>query len=413
MSARARSLGVLVGATLALGAAAGAEVTPAAAAGPSLSAPAAILVQPDTGDVVYRRSAFSRRQIASTTKLMTVLLLLERRRLSDLIPAVPYAALPAESVAGLRAGERLTAADMARALLLASANDAAAAVAVDIGGSQRRFVRLMNERARRAGLRNTSFANPIGLDDPRNYSTATDLAKLALLVRANAFARRVMDRPSATLRSGARVRVVANRNTLIGAVPWMDGVKTGHTRTAGYLLVGSARRGGVPLVSVVMGTPSEAARNADTLALMTWGLARYRRSTPVRAGRVAASVPVRFTDGAVPLAATRTLRVVARRGERLRTRVVGLPREVTGPVAKGTRLGRIQVLRRGRVVAQAPLATTTAVERASLVARLGGWGGPLGVVLLLAVAAAVTAGSLLWARRRRSPGRSRTRSETA
>jgi D-alanyl-D-alanine carboxypeptidase (penicillin-binding protein 5/6) len=411
VSVRTRTLAALAGATFALGAAGG--PAPATAAGPALSAPAAILVQPDTGDVAYRRSASSRRQIASTTKLMTVLLLLERRRLSDRITAVPYAALPAESVAGLRAGERLTAADMARALLLASANDAAAAVAVNVGGSQRGFVRLMNQRARRAGLRNTSFANPVGLDDPRNYSTATDLAKLALLVRANPFARRVMDRPSATLRSGARVRVIANRNTLIGAVPWMDGMKTGHTRTAGYLLVGSARRGGVPLVSVVMGTPSEAARNADTLALMGWGFARYRRSTPVRAGREVASVPVRFTDGAVPLAATRTLRVVARRGERLRTRVVGLPREVTGPVERGTRLGRIQVLRRGRVVAQAPLATTEPVERASLVARLGGWGGPLGVVLLLAVAAAVAAGSLLRARRRRSPGRSRTRSETA
>ncbi len=255
---------------------------------PRISAPSSILVEPQTGDVVEARRATQRRPIASTTKLMTALLLLERRRLTDRITAVSYNGLPAESIAGFRAGERLTAADMLRALLLASANDAAASIAVNVGGSERGFVRLMNQRARRAGLRDTHYANPIGLDDPRNYSTATDLAKLALLVRRNAFARRVMDRPRAVLRSGDRTRVLENRNTLVAAVPWMDGVKTGHTQSAGYILVGSASRGGVPLISVVLGTPSEGARNSDTLALMNYGFSRYRRATPVVAGRTAA-----------------------------------------------------------------------------------------------------------------------------
>jgi len=412
VTGRARLAAALAGAAAALAACAPAAVAQTAqAAAPALSAPEAVLVQPTTGDVVYRREASQRRQIASTTKLMTVLLTLERRKLSDRMTVVPYSAAPAESVAGLQAGERLTVADLVRALLLASANDAAATVAANIGGSQKGFVRLMNQRARRAGLTNTHFANPIGLDSPRNYSSATDLAKLALLVRADAFARRVMDRPSAVLRSGSRVRVVANRNTLVGAVPWMNGVKTGHTNTAGYLLVGSASRGGVELVSVVMATPSEGARNADTLALMRYGFARYRRSVPVVAGRPVAHIPVRYTDEKVAVAASRSLRVVARRGERLRTRVVGLPSEVTGPVARGTRQGRIDVLRRGKVVARAPLVTTRAVERAPLVQRIGGW-GPLAGGLLLIAGLAVAAGSLIRARRRESAG-GRARSKTA
>ncbi len=312
-----------------------ADVT--AAGAPRISAPSSILVEPQTGDVVEAHRATQRRPIASTTKLMTALLLLERRRLTDRITAVSYNGLPAESIAGFRGGERLTAADMLRALLLASANDAAASIAVNVGGSERGFVRLMNQRARRAGLRDTHYANPIGLDDPRNYSTATDLAKLALLVRRNAFARRVMDRPRAVLRSGDRTRVLENRNTLVAAVPWMDGVKTGHTQSAGYILVGSASRGGVPLISVVLGTPSEGARNSDTLALMNYGFSRYRRATPVVAGRTAARLPVKDQDATVRIVPARTARVVERRGERLRTVLNGLPKQVDGPLAAGTR----------------------------------------------------------------------------
>ncbi len=208
--------------------------------GPALSAPAAILIQPATRDIVLQRRAGQRRSIASTTKLMTALLALERRRLSHKMTVVGYRAAAAESLAGLRAGERLTTADLLRALLLASANDAAATIAADVGGSRSAFVRMMNERARRAGLRDTHFANPIGLDASGNYSTAAISRSSRCSCERKPFARKVVDRPRAVLRSGSRVRVVNNRNTLVGAVPWMSGIKTGHTRRAGYVLVGSA-----------------------------------------------------------------------------------------------------------------------------------------------------------------------------
>jgi len=373
-------------------AAATAAAEPAtAAARPAITAPEAILVEPATGDIVYQRRARARVPIASTTKLMTALLLLEHRRLSDRITAVAYHGAPAESVAGLVAGERLTAADMLRALLLASANDAAAAIAVNVGGSERRFVRMMNARARRAGLRDTHYANPIGLDDASNYSSATDLAKLALLVRRNAFARRVMDRPKAVLRSGSHVRVLANRNTLVGAVPWMNGVKTGHTSQAGYILVGSASRGGVPLVSVVLGTPSETARDADTLALMRYGFARYAREAPVVADRTVTTLPVAGRSARARVVARRSLRVVVRRGERLRMRLSGLPAKLTGPLTAGTRVGEASVVRRGRVVARVPLVTASAIAQASFWRRHAWLRPTLGLLALAMVAAAVAA----------------------
>ncbi len=387
--------------------------SPAAqAAAPPVSAPAAILVQPQTGDVVYARGADRRRQVASTTKLMTALLALERRRLSDRMTAVGYAGAPAESVVGLTAGEQLTTADLLRALLLASANDAAATIAVNVGGSTRNFVRLMNQRARRAGLTRTHYANPIGLDDPRNVSTARDLAKLALLVRRNLFARSVMDRRTAVLRSGSRVRVVANRNTLVGAVAWVNGVKTGHTSAAGWCLVGSGSRGGVELVSVVLGTPSEAARNADTLGLLRWGLMRYTRATPVTAGATVARLPVRDQDRRVAVTTTRTVRVVVRRGERLGVRRTGLPAAVEGPVAAGTRVGQLVVTRRGKVVDRVPLVTATGVARATLWQRTSELRLPLAGLLVLGMAAAGAA-SLTAGRRRSRRRGAQARSETA
>ena len=394
-------------------AALGASAAPAAAVPPpAISAPAAILVQPQTGDVVDARNADRRRAIASTTKLMTALLALERRRLSDRMTAVGYAGAPAESVVGLTAGERLTTADLLRALLLASANDAAATIAVNVGGTTRRFVRLMNDRARRAGLTRTHYANPIGLDDPRNVSTARDLAKLALLVRRSAFASRVMDRPSAVLRSGSRVRVIANRNTLVAAVPWVNGVKTGHTSTAGWCLVASARRGGVELVSVVLGAPSEAARNADTLALLRWGFTRYRRVTVATPATVVARLTVRDQDRTVAVVPARTVRVVVPRGQRPRLRATGLPPDIEGPAARGTPVGRLVVSLRGRVVDRVPLVTGAAIARASLWQRTAGLRGPLAGVLILAVAA-VGAASLIAGRRRSRDRGARRRSETA
>lgn len=406
-----RRVGGLAAALAFCAAAAQPAATAAAAGPPALSAPSAILIQPQTGDVVYARAADRRRAIASTTKLMTALLALERRRLPERMTAVRYAAAPAESVVGLQAGERMTTADLLRALLLASANDAAATIAVNVGGSTKGFVRLMNDRARRAGLTRTHYANPVGLDDPRNASTARDLAKLALLVRRSAFARAVMDRPRAVLRSGARVRTVVNRNTLVAAVPWINGVKTGHTAAAGWCLIAAGRRDGVELIAVVLGTPSEAARNADALALLGWGFTRYRRVTAARAGATLARLPIRDRGGTVRVTTPRTVRVVVRRGEVTRTRVSGLPADIAGPVEAGKRLGTLIVTRRGRVVERAPLVTATAVARATLWQRTRGLRGPLAALLATGLVAGAAA-SLTVGRRRRARGGG-TRSRTA
>lgn len=383
----------------------GAGSAPAAATTPpTVHAPSAILVEPATGDVVYARNARDRRPVASTTKLMTALLTLERAHLGDVLMTTPYRAAPAESVLGLRAGERMTVADLLRGLLLASANDAAATLAARIGGSRAAFVRLMNRRARELGLRDTHYANPIGLDQAGNHSTAEDLVKLTLILRRNPFFRRVTDLPRATLKSGAHPRTIVNRNVLVREVGSVNGVKTGHTQKAGYVLVGSATRAGVTVLSAVLGDQSEAARDADSLALLGYGLSRYRRATPVRARQLFASPKLRFRDDRIALVATRTVGRTVRRGEPIHVRVVGAPPEVEGPLPAGARMGTLELRWRGRVIDRVALVTSRAVPAPTLLERLG---GVIGRTLIVLAVAAAALGSLQIVRRSLRRRRSR------
>jgi D-alanyl-D-alanine carboxypeptidase (penicillin-binding protein 5/6) len=297
---------------------------------------------------------------------MTALITLERARLSRIVTTVRYHSAPAESVIGLRGGERLTIADLLRGLLLASANDAAATLAARVGGSERAFVALMNSRARELGLRHTHYANAIGLDAPGNYSSAADLVKLTLILRRNAFFRAVTDEPRTVLRTGAHERAILNRNLLVRSVPEVNGVKTGHTSSAGYILVGSATKAGVTVISVVLDEDTEAARDADSLALLRYGLRRYHRVEAVRRGQGFANVKLAHRDSRVQLVAAQAVVRTARRDERIFTRVLDVPSELDGPLPAGTRVGTIEVRWRGRTVARVPLITRAPIAQASL-----------------------------------------------
>ena len=388
-----RAVGAL-GAAIALAFAIALPAAPPALAAreePVVRAPAAILVEPATGDVIFQRNAHDERPVASTTKLMTALLTLERERLSTTLTTIRYRPSPAESVIGLRAGERMTVADLLRGLLLASANDAAATLAARVGGTRERFVRLMNERARRLGLHDTHYSNPIGLDQAGNHSSAEDLVKLTLILRRNAYFRAVTNLPSATLKTGAHPRTIVNRNTLVRTVRAVNGVKTGHTSTAGYVLVGSATRDGITVVSAVLGDPSEAARDADSLALLRYGLDRYHRLAATVKGRAYATAKLSHRDQRVRFVATRTVRRTIRRGERYRLRIVGAPRRIDGPLPAGARVGTIEVRWRGRTIDRVALVTARAVSGATLFERAGGL---ISRTLIVVAVAAVALGSL-------------------
>jgi D-alanyl-D-alanine carboxypeptidase (penicillin-binding protein 5/6) len=327
---------------------------------------------------------------------MTALLTLERAEPGDVFRAADYRAGAIESKIGLRRGERMRVQDLLVALLLESANDAAVTLAEGVAGSRGEFVELMNERARELGLDETSYANPVGFDDPDNHSSAGDLAELARVLMRNRRFAEIVDRPEATLRSGARRRTIANRNRLVRTWPFVDGVKTGHTSSAGYVLVGSASRRGAQVISVVLGTPSEAARDAESLELLDWGLDRFRRVRPVRRGRALAHAAVKhFGDRRVALEADRTITLTVRRGAKVTTRV-DAPGELEGPLEANERVGTVVVLVNGRPAGRAPLVTGADVPEASFVRRSRsglGWAVAFLVLTVAAVAAVRYRGS--------------------
>jgi D-alanyl-D-alanine carboxypeptidase (penicillin-binding protein 5/6) len=353
----------LVGAPIA------AATTPSGA--PALQARAAIVMEASSGDVLFSKNANQRRAIASTTKLMTVLVALQRSDLDDVFSAANYHAAAVESQIGLRAGERMSVRDLLRATLLPSANDAAATIAVGTMGSTQAFVGEMNRRAVALGLHDTHYTTPIGLDDPGNYSSAGDLARLAIRLRGYEFFRHTTNLPRATLRSGSRTRTVINRNTLVRRVPAVNGVKTGHTSRAGFVLVGSASRAGVTVISVVLGEPSERARDVDSLALLHFGLRGYEATTPLAEGRVLGKVALHYRRGeSVDVVAGSTLRRVLRTGTRTHVSVDGLPAQIDGPLPRGARVGTAVVRAGGKVLALVPVVTARPVAEAGLGLRL-------------------------------------------
>jgi D-alanyl-D-alanine carboxypeptidase (penicillin-binding protein 5/6) len=361
----------------------------AAAAEPKPRVPtaqAAIVVDAVDGTVMYAKRPDAERAIASTTKLMTALLSLEEAKPDEVFTAPAYNAMPAESRINLRQGERMTVQDLLEALLLESANDAAVDLAENIAGSREAFVEQMNERASELGLDHTSYANPVGLDDPGNYSSARDLAELARRLLRNRRFARIVDSPEATLESGNQVRVIDNRNDLVAAYPWVNGVKTGYTQNAGNVLVGSAARGPrARVISVVMGEPTEAARDADTLRLLRWGLDRFSRVRVVPRGRTFARADVKYRDDQARLVARRNAVVTLRDGQHVARRVRA-PDELEGPVAKGERAGSVTVLVDGRRVRRVALVTAEEVPGAgTLRVLLSDLGVPLTVLIVLAI----------------------------
>ncbi len=253
-------------------------LAPAASAkGPAIEARAWTIINARTGEPLASHAAARQLQIASTTKLMTAYVALKELPLDRIVRAAPYEAEYGESLLGLRPGQRISVRDLLYGLILRSGNDAAYDLARAAAGSEAAFVLQMNEYAAALGLADTHYANPIGLDQRGNHSSARDLATLTRrLLRIPAFAR-IADSRSALLRSVRPPRRIETINELLHEAPWITGVKTGHTFGALYVLVGSGRREGVELISVVIGAPSDEDRYGDALELLDYGFDQYPR----------------------------------------------------------------------------------------------------------------------------------------
>ena len=382
--------------------AAPAAAAPRAERAPQLDAAAWVLVDARTGETLTGHDVAASRSIASTTKLMTAYLALRELPLRKIVRAAPYTAIPGESLLGLRAGQRVSVRDLLYGLILRSGNDAAVSLADAVAGSERRFVHEMNLRAAALGLADTHYANPIGLDAPGNRSSARDLVALSRrLLAIPAFAR-IADSRRALLRSVRPPRRIFTRNTLLLRAPWATGVKTGHTLGAGYVLVGSGERKGVELISAVLGAPSEAERDLDSLELLEYGFSQYRRRRPIERGQELASPSIRYSGGELSLIAGRGVVVGVRRGQRLHV-VARAPREVEGPIAAGRRLGSAVVYVDGRRATVVPLRAARSISAASRLDKARSFVSDHLLLLVLAVCGILVIGILF--RRFRNRGK--------
>ena len=244
-----------------------AEIVPPTGDLPPIAAAAYVVVDGDTGEALASLNADQPRPVASLGKLMTARLVLDAGPLEDTATVPPLQIAGDESQAGLEPGDHVSRGELLQAMLVASANDAARTLAVDVAGNEHSFVRMMNAEAAAAGLDATRYANPVGLDDPAQHSSAADVARLARDLMQDPAFRRIVAAESIRI-NGSELPAT---NDLLGVYRGADGIKTGHTDEAGWCIAASATRDGRSIVAVVLGAPTEQARDAAARALLDYG----------------------------------------------------------------------------------------------------------------------------------------------
>ena len=354
-------LAALVTALLLLSGIAQADELPMKAEAPiTLTSPSAILCEASTGQVIFEKNADERRPVASVNKVMTILLTLEavdegRVSLEDQVTVSPRAASMGGSQAFLDAGERYKLSELLKTVIVASANDSAVALAEHLAGTEESFVRLMNARAEELGLTNTHYANCTGLPAQEHYTTARDVAKLSAQLDLHPIYYRYstiwMDEIK---HRGGRVTSLTNTNRLIRFYPGCDGYKTGSTNEARYCVSATAKKEGMRLIAVVLGTPAGQTRFDEARAMLEYGFANVQLVTPIAQGQALdMTVPVRLGGrDEVSVLSGGTCSLLERRGEKNALSLeAALVEKVNAPVYAGDVLGEIRVKRGDEVVA--------------------------------------------------------------
>jgi D-alanyl-D-alanine carboxypeptidase (penicillin-binding protein 5/6) len=358
---------------LALATAAGAAVpTPPA---PDLDAGSYILIDHQTGAVIAQKNADQRMQPASLTKLMTSYVVFAalrdgRIKLDDPVTISEDAWRTGGSRTFVKVGSQVPVIDLIKGMIVQSGNDATVALSERVGGTRQGFVQLMNEYAQRLGMKSSHFADVDGLPDPQHYTTARDLATVA-----NALIR---DFPEYYYIFGMKDFTwnhikQPNRNGLLWSDPSVDGLKTGHTDEAGYCLIGSAKRNGMRLISVVLDAPKWHAREADTEALLNYGF-NFFQTEKVATARAAVLKPRVYESdsGYAAVGAPADLYVTLPRGQgaSVTTNAALTKTRLVAPLAAGTVVGELTVTDgNGQVVGREPLVTLEAVPAGGLLTR--------------------------------------------
>ncbi|AVX21072.1 D-alanyl-D-alanine carboxypeptidase (penicillin-binding protein 5/6) [Carboxydocella sporoproducens DSM 16521] len=326
----------------------------------------AVLINGRTGEIIWSKNPDQKLYPASTTKILTTLLALEKGNLDDIVTVSRRAMQQEGSAIWLQEGEQISLRDLLYAVMLNSANDAAAAVAEHIGGSIENFAQMMNERARQAGAVNSHFANPNGLPNPDHYTTPKDLGLIAYAAMQNPHFREIVASKTFNIKrqDPAALTQLINHNKLLWRYPGANGIKTGYTVAARQCLVASAQRDGEEFIAVVLGSEG---RNiwTDCTTLLDYGFNNFKTVLAAKAGEKVGEVPV--SEGAKKAVAVlkEDLYVTVPKDQPLPSwgRAAHLLDNVQAPVEKGQKLGEMVLLLGDKPQARAEVVAESGVAK--------------------------------------------------
>lgn len=334
----------------------------------SLSAKSSILIDADTGRIIYEKNAHEKMPIASTTKIMTALIALEKGNLDDKVKVADESIGVEGSSIYLKPGELITLKDLIYGLMLRSGNDSAVAIAFHIGGSTEEFVRLMNDKAKSIGALNTNFTNPNGLHDENHYSTAYNMA----LITKEAFKK---DEFSNIVKSKSYVsereenNYFYNKNKTLLEYDGGSGVKTGYTMKSGRCLVSSASRNGMNLIAVSLNASDWF---NDNYKLLDYGFNNYKSSLIYDKGQYLKKLTINDGDREyLDLVTEKGFFYPLKEGEREKIKIsIETPDEIQLPIDKGQKIGYISIYLDNQLIDKSNLIAKTSINKKSIIKRL-------------------------------------------
>ena len=333
-----------------------------------LNAKSAILMEESTGNILYESNPDERLPIASVTKVMTMLLIMEavdsgKISLDDMVTVSENAMSYGGSTMFLETGEQLTVNDMLKGNAVASANDGCVAMAEHLAGSESAFVDMMNEKAKDLGLDNSHFMNTYGLDEDVHYSSARDVAIMSRELMKHETIFNYTSIWIDTLRGGKFQ--LANTNKLIRFYDGANGLKTGSTSKALCCLSAAAKRNDMQLIAVVLGAPTSAERFASAKSLLDYGFANYAVNTQITAGDEVQNIAVeKGVDKEVGVVAGDSCSTLVKKGQEDNiTKEIKIDETITAPIEAGQKIGTMTISRDGEVIADIDLNASSAVEK--------------------------------------------------
>ena len=333
-----------------------------------LNAKSAILMEESAGNILYESNPDERLPIASVTKVMTMLLIMEavdseKISLDDMVTVSENAMSYGGSTMFLETGEQLTVNDMLKGIAVASANDGCVAMAEHLAGSESAFVDMMNEKAKELGMENTHFMNTNGLDEDDHYSSARDVAIMSRELMKHETIFNYTSIWMDTLRGGKFQ--LANTNKLIRFYDGANGLKTGSTSKALCCLSAAAKRNDMQLIAVVLGAPTSAERFASAKSLLDYGFANYAVNTQITAGDEVQKIAVeKGVDKEVGVVAGDSCSTLVKKGQEDNiTKEIKIDETITAPIEAGQKIGTMTISRDGEVIADIDLNALSAVEK--------------------------------------------------